>query len=157
MRNISGKMYISCSITFSIENGTIYNIVRKNTVKLNRPQMTIWRTSPACWITNATSTHSEYVILMIFPLQKWLLERASVLCYMYTAYLVNLEVSGISVVKFSFLPLFTPHPLAPNYLPNRRRRVGPPVWARRQTERPFPERESNLRIRTVVQRLHWFT
>jgi len=33
----------------------------------------------ACWITNATYTHSEYVILIAFPRQEWLRERAPVL------------------------------------------------------------------------------
>jgi hypothetical protein len=33
----------------------------------------------ACWITNATDTHLEYVILIAFPRQQWLHERASVL------------------------------------------------------------------------------
>ena len=33
----------------------------------------------ACCITKATDTHSEYVILIAFPLQLWLHERASVL------------------------------------------------------------------------------
>jgi hypothetical protein len=33
----------------------------------------------------ATNTHSEYVILIAFPLQKLLLERASMLRYTYTA------------------------------------------------------------------------
>jgi len=32
----------------------------------------------ACWITKATDTHSEYVILFAFPQQQWLYERASV-------------------------------------------------------------------------------
>jgi hypothetical protein len=31
----------------------------------------------ACWITKATDTHSEYVILIAFPRQQWLRERAS--------------------------------------------------------------------------------
>jgi hypothetical protein len=31
----------------------------------------------ACWITKATDTHSEYVILIAFPPQQWLHERAS--------------------------------------------------------------------------------
>jgi hypothetical protein len=30
----------------------------------------------ACWITKARDAHSEYVILIAFPLQKWLRERA---------------------------------------------------------------------------------
>jgi hypothetical protein len=35
----------------------------------------------ACRITKATDTHSEYVILIAFPLQHWLSERASILRY----------------------------------------------------------------------------
>jgi hypothetical protein len=33
----------------------------------------------ACCITKATGTHSEYVILIAFPRQQWLRERASML------------------------------------------------------------------------------
>jgi len=33
----------------------------------------------SCWITKATDTHPEYVILTALPLQKWLRERASIL------------------------------------------------------------------------------
>jgi hypothetical protein len=33
----------------------------------------------ACWITKATDTHSEYVILIAYPQQQWLRERASIL------------------------------------------------------------------------------
>jgi hypothetical protein len=40
-----------------------------------RPHMTIGRMRIACWITKATDTHSEYVILFAFPLQRWLHER----------------------------------------------------------------------------------
>jgi hypothetical protein len=35
----------------------------------------------ARWITKAIDTHSEYVILIAFPRQKWLRERASMLRY----------------------------------------------------------------------------
>jgi len=41
--------------------------------------MTIWRIRNACWIPRAKRTHSEYVIVTTFPLQKWLQERASTL------------------------------------------------------------------------------
>jgi hypothetical protein len=54
-------------------------------VKSERPQMAIWGMHFACWITMAIDTHLEYVILIAFPLQQWLLEPASVLCYKYTA------------------------------------------------------------------------
>jgi hypothetical protein len=33
----------------------------------------------ACWITKATDTHSECVILIAFKLQQWLRQRASIL------------------------------------------------------------------------------
>ena len=45
--------------------------------------MTIWRTRIACSIPKATNTHSEYVILIAFPLHQWLNKRASVLRYTY--------------------------------------------------------------------------
>ena len=45
----------------------------------DRPQTTIWRMRFACWITKATDTHSEYVILIAFPHQQLLRERALVL------------------------------------------------------------------------------
>ena len=34
-----------------------------------------------CWITKATKTHSEYVILIAFPQQQWLSERVTTLRY----------------------------------------------------------------------------
>jgi hypothetical protein len=42
----------------------------------------------ACWITKATDTYSEYVILIAFPQQQWLRERASILRYTYIVSLV---------------------------------------------------------------------
>jgi hypothetical protein len=40
--------------------------------------MTIWRMRIAGWIPKATIAHSEYVILIAFPLQQWLYKRASI-------------------------------------------------------------------------------
>jgi len=37
----------------------------------------------AVWIPKAANTYSEHVILIAFPLQQWLHERASVLRYTY--------------------------------------------------------------------------
>ena len=31
------------------------------------------------WITKATDTHSEYILLVVFPRQQWLRERLSML------------------------------------------------------------------------------
>jgi len=65
----------------------------KNVVEEVRPQITIRGMCNAYWIPKATHTHthtrSEYVILIAFPLQQWLQECASVLCYMYIASLVT--------------------------------------------------------------------
>jgi len=51
--------------------------------------MTIRRMRIACWIPKAINTHSEHVILAVFPLQQWLHERASMLHYAYVACLVQ--------------------------------------------------------------------
>ena len=43
----------------------------------------------ACWIANATDTHSEYVIVIAFAQQQWLREQASLFHYTYIACLVG--------------------------------------------------------------------
>jgi hypothetical protein len=48
-------------------------------VEPDRPQMTIWRTGITCWILKTTNTNKEYVILIAFPQQQWLQDRASLL------------------------------------------------------------------------------
>jgi len=65
----------------------------KNTVELARPQLTIWHMRIACWTPKATNTHSDYIILIVFPLQQWLHEHARVLRYMHIACLVHLYSS----------------------------------------------------------------
>ena len=63
--------------------------------------MIIWRTRDGCSIPKATNTRSESVILMDFPLQQWLHERASVLRYTCIACLVfflYLRVSSINIL-----------------------------------------------------------
>ena len=40
----------------------------ENIVEWDRPQMAIWRMRIACWVTKATNKHSEYVILVAFPI-----------------------------------------------------------------------------------------
>ena len=68
-----------CSITFFFENRVVYEIMRKNTVELDRPQMTIWCMRTACRMS--TYTLPGCVVLIAFPLQHWLHESASMLCY----------------------------------------------------------------------------
>jgi len=42
--------------------------------------MTIWRMRIACWISKFINIHSQYEIIIAFPLQQRLLESASMLC-----------------------------------------------------------------------------
>jgi hypothetical protein len=70
--------------------------------------MTIWRTRIACWITEATDTHthththSEYVILIAFPRQQWLQERASLL-RLYVHYLFSDIFLTLIFLKYTLL------------------------------------------------------
>ena len=53
----------------------------------------LWCMRIACWIPKTTNTHSEYVILIAFPLQQSLHEPAWILRYTYTVCLVNITFS----------------------------------------------------------------
>jgi hypothetical protein len=75
--------HILCSLNFIIESRPVYKIMCKNIADLDRSQITI------CGIPKAKNTHSDYVILIAFPLQRWLHDRASMLRYMCIAYLVR--------------------------------------------------------------------
>ena len=71
MRNISYKIcrgnpnthFVSNSF-FSFENRAVYEIMWKNIVEWGWSQMKIWRMRIACWITEATHTNSECVIIL---------------------------------------------------------------------------------------------
>jgi len=86
-----------------------------NTIQPDRPQMKIWCMLIACWITKATNTRSEYVILIAFLLQRWLQEHASFLRYIYFACLVyccdvavvvnNIKVFSVGMEVQQLLPL----------------------------------------------------
>jgi hypothetical protein len=47
--------------------------------------MTIWDMCIACWIPKATNTHSEYLLRIAIPQQRWLHEHTSTLRYTYIA------------------------------------------------------------------------
>jgi len=83
MRNISNKSYRENQNTHFMFNNflnrAVYEITWKNILEPIRPQTTIWRVCFACWIPKATNAHSEYVILITFPRQQWLYQRASTL------------------------------------------------------------------------------
>jgi hypothetical protein len=58
-----------------------------NVVQPDRPQNTIRRMRIACWTTNVTVTHSEYVALVGVARQQCLLKRALLLRLYYMAVL----------------------------------------------------------------------
>ena len=89
--NIIKSKHISCSKFFLVENPTVYEVMWKNMVAPDRPQMTIWRMRIACWILRRINIHSEYVIIIAFPLQQWLHESPSLLRYTYSACLVWID------------------------------------------------------------------
>jgi hypothetical protein len=112
MKNIIEKIktHILCSITFILKNCAIYEIMWKNIVEPDMPQVTIRHMQFTCWVLKATNTHSECVILVVFPLQQLLHESASMLCYMYITCLVgpllyfdSKNFHNISVIKIQNL------------------------------------------------------
>jgi hypothetical protein len=60
----------------------------------------------ACWITKATDTLSEYVILIAFPRQQWLRERATVVRYTYVTCLIIHTV--VEVATYRQFPVSMP-------------------------------------------------
>jgi len=73
------------------ENCAVYEIMWKDIVERSRPHITRWRMRIACWITNVTNTHSEYVMRIALPQHQSLPESASALRYTYNACLVYSE------------------------------------------------------------------
>ena len=96
------QTHILCSVTF-FDSRSFCEIMWKNIVEQGRPQMVIWRMPIACWIPKATNIPSEYVILIAFPLQQWLHERPSMLCYTYIACLLRSEFDDSGSVLAQFM------------------------------------------------------
>ena len=82
------KVHILCSIIFFSKIVPYYEIMWKNIIQPGRPQLKIRRMRLACRIYKATITHSEYVILNVYPLQQLLHECAAILCHTCTTCLV---------------------------------------------------------------------
>jgi hypothetical protein len=79
MRNVSDKnldknqikQFIFCNFSENVEEcGGAGQAMHDN---ITRRMLIPWR------ITKATNTHSEYVMLIAFPVERWLIERVSVL------------------------------------------------------------------------------
>ena len=106
MRNVSDKVvekietHILCSITFFRKSCHLWDNVEKyGRARQATDDNIIRRMRFACWITKSTDTRPEYIILIAFPRQQWLRQRASILRYTYTACLVTIWVS-LTVDRF---------------------------------------------------------
>jgi len=75
----------------------------ENVVEPDRRQMTVWIMRIACRIPKVSDTHSEYVILVAFPLRQWQHKRPSVLRYTYIACLVPRSKHCLSLIKMNNL------------------------------------------------------
>jgi hypothetical protein len=74
------KTHILCSITFIRISYRLWGNVEKYvTARQTTDDSIIRRMRFACWITTATSAHSAYLILIAFPRQQRLRERAWIL------------------------------------------------------------------------------
>jgi hypothetical protein len=71
MRNLSYRnvdkiktIIVKFNNIFFFENRAVYEIMWKRILEPDRPQMKIWSMRITCWITKATDTHSEHVLLV---------------------------------------------------------------------------------------------
>jgi hypothetical protein len=85
------KIHSLCSITLLQKSRRLWDNAEQYGRARHDTDDNVVRCMPfAYWITKATGTHSECVILVLiaFPLQQWLRERISILRYTYLACLV---------------------------------------------------------------------
>jgi hypothetical protein len=95
MRNVSDKIYTeNQNVYFTFNNFFFRKLchLRDNVKKVSARQAKddniIWHMYFAWWITKATNTHSECIILIPFPQQQWVYIRAWILCHTYTTVLL---------------------------------------------------------------------
>ena len=106
MRSFSDEICTENQNTHFMFNNVFWTpfCLRDNVEKLVEPdrlQVTVWLMHFAGWIPKATNSYLEYVIrvLIAFPLQNWLHERASMLRYTCSACLVILCLSDHQINK----------------------------------------------------------
>jgi hypothetical protein len=84
------KTHISCSVTFFRKSCRLWDNVGKYCTAGQATEGNIARRMRfTCRMTKVTNVHSEYVILIVFPQQQRLKERASMLGYTYIACIVT--------------------------------------------------------------------
>jgi len=74
--------------TFFFESRAVYQIIWKKQCIVGQATDGSMALAHCILVLKATRTHSQYVIRVAFPLQKWLLERASMLHHTYIAGIV---------------------------------------------------------------------
>jgi len=67
----------------------------------------------AYWLPKATNTHSDYVILIVLPLEEWLHERGSFLRYRYIACRVTLYPLPTYLLTYMLYAFFWVIPFIP--------------------------------------------
>jgi hypothetical protein len=82
------------------QNRALNEIMWKNMVQPNRPQITIRRMRIACWITKATHTPSGYVIQLLFHYKNVSTNVSQCYVCKYFAYLVLKSLSLNQVKQF---------------------------------------------------------
>ena len=108
MRNVSDETCRENKNSHFVLNNAFRKLfsLRDNTEKCGRTRHAtddniIRRMRIACWVPKTTNTHSEYLILIAFPLQQWLHERTSTSRYTCIACLVN-SARKVIVLKMTF-------------------------------------------------------
>jgi len=97
MRNVSDRIiekirtHILPSVSIFRQSCRLRNNVGKY---VTEPDIIVGPMRIACWNTKATDTHSEYVILIVFPLQLRLCECAWILRYTYVYCMLNAALGG---------------------------------------------------------------
>jgi hypothetical protein len=103
----------------------------------------------ACWITKATDTHSEYVMLIAFPRQQLLRERSSFLRYTYIAshFSTGARCTCLLLGHFTFWK----GPFPPEWYFKYPARVAAPSGTQTPAPGPIASQCSNLPITAHVQ------
>jgi hypothetical protein len=111
MRNVSGKILEKIKTHFIFNKffrkscRLWNNVVKYCTAWQATDDNIIWHMRIACWINKATNTHTDCVILNVFPLQQLLHERASILRNTYIACLLLLSFWYIPVLIQPLSPI----------------------------------------------------
>jgi hypothetical protein len=103
------KPHIFLSVTSFRKSSCLQeNVEKYGRVRHVTNDNSIRRMHIACWVTKATDTHSEYLILVHFPQQQWLRERNSIFHYTYTTiYIIYYNYYNVHDYEVKFCEIFS--------------------------------------------------